>query len=229
MADVVFITTEDGAQITWGDSPLVWADTSDADAMLAPLLASHEANGIETDMKAAFVKAFYDLISDQATRVNSFGVPHRAVFSVLERFVKADGLVIDQRPGREEHMREVYRAWRARNPKRGLHFLRFYLRLLYPGTASVEQLWQDPAKPYPLGAVPAEAPGYFLTSRVRVSLAAEASPTVSDMAQLRALFLAVLPARMVLEMFVKIVPDSPVGMLAGAAMHMAQHFTFTDA
>ena len=74
-------------------------------------------------------------------------------------------------------MRYLYRAWRARNPKRGLHFLRTYLQLLWPDGNSCEQLWQPKHLPYPSGLMPRSLirdddphERFILTSRVSVEI-----------------------------------------------------------
>ncbi len=78
-------------------------------------------------------------------------------------------------------MRYLFKAWRARNPKRGFHFLRTYLQLLWPDGWGVAQLWQLKNKPYPEGLVSLlDSPeitdprkDHYLTSRVNIDVFAD--------------------------------------------------------
>lgn len=227
-----YVTDSAGVTLQHSSSDLVWGDpnslVADVTEMLAPLIASHEGTDIEADVKAAFVAVFGRTIADTITRINTYGIPHRADFETLERFVKANGLVMARRSDRTEFMREIFRGWLARNPRRGLMFLRWYLRLLYPGTATVNQLWFNPANPYPVGCSAIESAGWMLTSRVRVTLSALAGASTAELAQLRILFMSVLPARMVLEMITALAPAQDVTMGIAAVMTVRQAFTFTD-
>lgn len=217
-----YVTWPSGQVANYNGSDVVWGDPNavvgDADELLAPLLASHEYNEIESDVMAAFATVFQMTLADPITRINQYGTPQRADFETLERFVKANGLVMDRRSDRFPFMQEIFRGWLSRNPRRGLMFLRWYLRLLYPGTATVDQLWQNPLLPYPDGASPIERPGSWLTSRVRVQLDAQVGSTAAELAQLRSIFLSILPARMVLEMFVSLGQPINATFSMGASM-----------
>ncbi len=75
-------------------------------------------------------------------------------------------------------MRYLFRAWTARNPKRGLHFLKCYLQLLWPNQWTYDQMWQLKTAVYPnalskrsdLGSDPHAT--HFLTSRIAITLTA---------------------------------------------------------
>ena len=166
---------------------------------LAPLAASYEADDYETQLKACFMQVFENMIRQQVARINTYGMPHRGDLQTVERFVKADGLALQRLTNTEPYLRELYRGWRVRNPKRGLHFLRFYLQLLFPNAWTLVQLWQDPTRAYPGGASEVEVPGYVLTSRVRLYLTLAGDIDGSELSRLTGVFRSVLPARMVLE------------------------------
>lgn len=170
---------------------------------LGPLRASREDGDVEAGLKAAFLAVFEDMIRPRLAKIGVYGAPHRGDFDVLERFVKADGLALDRQDAREPYMRELFRAWKSHNPRRGLHFLRHYLRLLYPGTSSVYQLWWNPSDPYPVGSA-TEIPGGVLTSRVRVTVPGSSEMSSADLLRLRGILMSILPARMVLEMYVTV-------------------------
>lgn len=208
--------------------PIVSGMTT-GDEQLQPLIQSHEADDYEAAVKAAFIEVYANMVADRVARVSVYGMAHLGDFQTVERFVKADGLAMDRRVNGEAFMRELYRAWRSHNPRRGLAFLRHYLQLLYPDGATVDQLWQPIAQPYPNGAVPGEAVGRFLTSRVRVSLLSSIPLTEGEVARVRSVILSILPARMVLEMFVQIGAGFEVSTRLAAAMITTETVQFSGA
>lgn len=161
---------------------------------LNPLARSAEYDDLEAQLQSAFIEVFEAMLRAAERRVNSYGAPHRGTFATIERFVKADGLAIERKTDKEPFMAELFRAWRAQNPRRGTAFLRFYLQLLWPGQWTLVQLWQNPGQTYPVNAS-GERAGWFLTSRVRLSLEIEDQGELNN---LLASFRAVLPARFVL-------------------------------
>lgn len=169
---------------------------------LVPLQNSWAANEIESDLKALFIQLYKDNLLQQAEEMTVYGMPHLGQFSLVERLVTADGLAVI-RQGDESGMRYLYKAWKNRNPKRGLHFLRTYLQVLFGGGFDVAQLWQEKNGLYPEGlktegeiALAAEdLDEYFLTSRIRVDLDTELIPN-NVIQSLR----TALAARFVLEM-----------------------------
>jgi hypothetical protein len=168
-------------------------------ASLEPLRESAEYDDLEADLKAAFIEVFEAMLRPGLQRVNSYGVPHRGAFPTIERFVKSDGLAMERKTDAEAFMAELYRAWRARNPRRGTAFLRYYLQLLWPGQWTLKQQWQDAALPYPTSLHDTYAPGRFLTSRLRLTLALDDDDSGELVSKLSGSFRAVLPARMLLD------------------------------
>lgn len=143
---------------------------------LYPLRASHEADAVESDLKQIFLDLFDDHLRVPERDINVFGMAHLGSFSLIERVVTGEGLAL-YRKADEFAMRYLYRAWRARNPKRGLHFLRTYLRLLWPDGNRCEQLWQRKSLPYPTGLIARELipdtdphARHILTSRISVEI-----------------------------------------------------------
>ena len=162
---------------------------------LNPLAQSHEADTLEAQLQSAFIEVFEATLRAAERRVNSYGTPHRGAFETIERFVKADGLALERKTDKEPFMAELFRGWRAQNPRRGTAFLRYYLQLLWPGQWTLSQVWQDPGQAYPAGVATVEQAGWFLTSRLQLRLDAE-DPGV--LLQTLGSFKSVLPARMVL-------------------------------
>jgi hypothetical protein len=173
---------------------------------MAPLDASWEDDDVEADFKDAVMAVLNAMIVPRINQIHTYGMAHRGEFATVERAIKAAGLAMDRQSSRIEYMREVYRMWVARNPKRGLGFLQAYCRLLYPGGATVEQLWQRKDLPYTQGltASPPNTTSYFLTSRVRVRIAAAEDLSTTDLTRARAVMQSIVPAKIVLEMQVAI-------------------------
>lgn len=188
---------------------------------LGPLANSAAYDAVEGELRDAFIAVYEAMIRPHERAVNSYGTPHRSDFETIERFVKSDGLAME-RANAEPYMAQLFRGWRARNPRRGTHFLKFYLQLLYPNQWAIAQLWQDPEAPYPASANEAEAPGKFLTSRLRVSLSID---DPGDLAKLIGAFRAVLPARFVLELTLRSAFASRLHMASAVSVTMHQRFS----
>lgn len=117
---------------------------------LRPLASSFAENDIEADLKQLFLDLFSDQLAVDSFDVNVLGVPHLGSFDLVRRAVNLDGLVLLQGDQEEASTRYLYRAWKSGDIQgRGIHFLRTYLNLLFPGLCEVTQLWQDKSQPYP--------------------------------------------------------------------------------
>lgn len=171
---------------------------------LYPLDASGEYDNVEAELKRQFITIFEDVLRTQEREINLFGAPHLGSLSLIERHVIRDGLALLR--STDPSMRYLFKSWRARNPKRGMHFLRTYLQLIFPNNWVVSQLWQDKAKAYPLGLTPKSGveadleKTHYLTSRVRVLIDTEADDAQGVLATIPALR-SIVPAKFVLEIF----------------------------
>ncbi len=174
-------------------APLL-ADQGAAD--LAPLRRSHEADQLETELKALFMAMFDQYVRPGLDAVATAGAPHLGSIDQLERAVKVDGIALQRAD--VGVMRYMHKAFRARNPKRGLHMLRAYLQVMFGSDGwELDQKWQDQGQPYPTSLHDEEAPGRFLTTRLHakvVSTGLARSPELMAQA-----FRSVLPARMLLD------------------------------
>lgn len=192
---------------------------------LAPLRRSHEADALEAELKALFMALFAQFVRAGLDAVATAGAPHLGSLDQLERAVKVDGIAL-QRTTDEGAMRYLHKAFRARNPKRGLHMLRTYLQLLFgPGNWEMEQLHQDASQPYPTSLHADGGPGRYLTSRVHVRVVSSGiarSPELMAQA-----FRSVLPARMLLTVSLITHPfDARAGLfMAASASAVAMRFT----
>ncbi|MDB5768041.1 MAG: hypothetical protein JWQ61_2855 [Collimonas fungivorans] len=192
---------------------------------LAPLQHSHDANALEAELKQLVLFLFETHLRDAERELNVYGVPHLGSLPLIERHVKREGLALIRTE--EPAMRYLYKAWRARNPKRGLHFLRMYLQLLWPNGWIVEQLWQDKNKSYPTALSSASSIGsadpsatHYLTSRIRVSIDDEGEMGM-NIPMVAPALRAVIAAKYVLQLSLLKRFENEIGLFNGA---MAQQF-----
>lgn len=148
-----------------------------------PLHASHTATELEYELKDLFLKVYTDSFSATADDINVYGAAHLGSFGLVERSIDADGLAV-LRETTEDRIRFLYKAWRHRNPERGLRFLRLYLLALFGDSYVVSQMWQPKNQTYPNGVRSQDEitssglseSDFFLTSRVRVDIDADQVP-----------------------------------------------------
>lgn len=166
---------------------------------LAPLQRSWEVNDVEKELKALFKELFDTYVRPDERYVNLLGTPHLGSYELLHSSLAADGLSIYQGgvSGMESGL-YLLRAWRAHNPKRGLHLLKTYLQLLWPNVWECVQMWQDKAQAYPTALSDKDGGNHFLTSRVHVSLPARAT-NGSDLNSVQYGLRSTLPARFVMN------------------------------
>lgn len=159
---------------------------------LEPLANSNAVDDYEAQIKALFIAVFEAMLRPAERRINVFGAPHLGDFELVERNIKRDGLSL-YRGADEGAMRYLYKAWRSRNPRRGLAFTRCYLQLLFPNNWDLHQLWQDKSQPYPTKLQETDGGNHFLTSRIRIEIGS-AQNTAAVIAVVSALR-STLPAR----------------------------------
>lgn len=143
---------------------------------LAPLVNSAAYDEIEAELKQVFLDLFATYLRSTERDLNVVGVAHLGSLDLLEKMIKQDGLAVF---GDDTYaVQYLYRAWHARNPKRGMIFLKTYLQLIWPNGWIVDQLWQDKRLPYPTKLLvrsaitdPDPTTNYFMTSRISVSIA----------------------------------------------------------
>lgn len=176
-------------------SPLTPA--SQIPAALGPLANSNAANELEAAFQDIFLAVFERMLRPSIVAIETQAVAHRANTGVIRQAITADGLAMERHDAEEAHIRQLYRAWRARNPRRGLHFITQYLQLLWPEEWEVTQLWHAPDQPYPQGVSLIAQDGYYLTSRILVAVAVD-DPTGVALLKLKSSFRSVLAARIVI-------------------------------
>lgn len=109
---------------------------------LAPLAASFEENAVESDCKRLLIDLFNQHLASAVFDANVAGAAHLGSLDLVRKAVSMDGLVLLQGDREEASTRYLYRAWKSADLQgRGLHFLRTYLQLLYPGECTITQKW----------------------------------------------------------------------------------------
>jgi hypothetical protein len=191
-------------------------------ADLAPLRESHEADTLETELKALFLQQFATYVRPQERETNTAGTPHIGPFVQVERAVKSEGLAL-VRKSDDGAMRYLFRAWRANNPKRGLGMLRAYLQLLWPNSFTITQMWAQKLTTYPTVLASEDGGNHYLTSRVNVEISSGSSDGV-EVAQLAPSLRSVLPARIVLNISLLQQSQIDVGMTPAAYGGAVEYF-----
>lgn len=204
------------AETAW---PLLEVDQPD----LLPLRHSHEANQVEAELKAVFMDLVANYVRERERNIHTLGVPHLGGQDQFERAVKQDGLAL-LRAGDQRAMRYLFKAWKARNPKRGLHILRLYLQLLWPNSWECNQQWQDKSAPYPTALSDTDGGNHYLTSRVRVKISAGITDG-SDVAVVAPALRSVVPAKVLLNVVIEQGLNSEWVVASGAYGLVFQQFT----
>jgi hypothetical protein len=106
---------------------------------LQPLRNSAEFDAFEAEFKALIMQVFNDTLRPLERQVNVSGMPHLGNTELIERTLKDWGLAIVRRDATRTAF--LLKAARARNPRRGLIFLKQYLQSVWPGVWKVEPLW----------------------------------------------------------------------------------------
>ena len=112
--------------------------------VMLPLVNSFARNDVDAQSKQHFIDLFYDLQSVDFWDAMVLGSAHLGTFNLIRRSVNADGLSLLQDSVNLCAARYLYRAWKSQNNQgRGLHFLRTYLQMLFPGRWEIYQLWHQ--------------------------------------------------------------------------------------
>jgi hypothetical protein len=121
---------------------------------LQPLRNSFEYDQLESELKDAFLAVYDQYIRPFERQVNLSGMPHLGDTDLIERTLKDYGLAIVRRDATRTAF--LLKAARARNPRRGMLFLKQYLQSVWPGVWKVETLWHPmaTAADYPQDATP---------------------------------------------------------------------------
>lgn len=203
-------------QSATGEPPPVYVPVEPA---LQPLAASAEADELEAELKALFMLMFERHVRPDERYVNVLGMPQHGPPELVNESLLSDGLSIyrgaDASSGAGAYL---LRAWRAMNPKRGLHLLETYLQLLWPNVWSADQMWMSkaPGAVYPNALSKTDGGNHYLTSRVNVRLPARVT-TGGDLASIEQGLRASVPARIVLNLAIE--TEESIGLGVAAVMY----------
>lgn len=174
---------------------------------LYPLVEQKEFEQLEAEIKEAFVEVYQQMLGQKMRDLLHYGSPHLANnLELLKKFFLADGLAIPRADTEIQYLQHLMKAWRIKNPKRGFHFLRTYLQMLYPNNFRITQLWQESSRPYPTALSSEEeakrkGTPHWLTSRVKIEVT-DWEETGDGLFQYRPTLQAILGARFLLELYV---------------------------
>lgn len=150
-----------------------------------------------------------------------YGAPHLGSRTVIERFTKQDGLAVLRRPDMADVlMRIIYANWSSIASERGLAFLEFVLKMLWPNQWQIVRLWHSIAyyEHYPRFLLEDELDNYFLTSRIRIKLDNEVDRF--ELSELSPILRRLVPAHIVPQVVID-VPTEP--MVQGCCMLMLRY------
>ena len=138
-----------------------------------PIEAQFSHDGLETAIASAVKQVFAENLATQMQDLVDYGCPHVGSPTVVERFTKQDGLAVLRRGDPTgKLLRIIYANWSSLASERGLGFLEFVLKMMWGGDTQIIRLWQkiSNVEQYPLVLSEQQAAGYFLTSRIKISL-----------------------------------------------------------
>ncbi|MCK4087721.1 hypothetical protein HCY58_11755 [Acinetobacter radioresistens] len=194
--------------------------------LLSPLAHSHTANELERALQAVYIKTFLDLFKADLTNLFDYSVPHIAGPTVVERFTKQDGLVVLRRPDTSEAvMRVIYANWKALGSKRGLAFLEFVLKMLWPGQYKIRRLYHSKIykSNYPARLTYTQSKDTFLTSRLHVSMSPDID--LEELAELAPTLAKLVPANLVPSVAIELeVNDIELKLAAGVQPALIGNF-----
>ncbi|ENV88218.1 hypothetical protein ACE5JW_11805 [Acinetobacter radioresistens] len=194
--------------------------------LLAPLVHSHTANELEEALQSIYSKTFLELFEEDLKSLFDYSVPHMAGPSVVERFTKQDGLVVLRRPGTSEAiMRVIYANWKALGSKRGLAFLEFVLKMIWPGQYKLRRLYHSKvyASSYPARLTYTQSSDTFLTSRLHVSMSPDID--LEELAELAPTLAKLVPANLVPSVAIELeVNDIELKLAAGVQPALIGNF-----
>ena len=138
-----------------------------------PIEAQFAHDGLETAIALAVKQVFAENLANQMQDLVDYGSPHIGSATVVERFTKQDGLSALRRGDPTgKLLRIIYANWSSLASERGLGFLEFVLRMMWGDDTQVVRLWHSVTHitSYPDAVVEQQQAGYFLTSRIKISL-----------------------------------------------------------
>lgn len=159
------------------DDPIFDFESSQVPQLKA-LQNSYTNNDLEREIKELFIDLFKTHLGEESFNAFVLGAQHLGSYSLVQKSINEDGLVLINSDIIEATTRYLYRTWKSGDvQKRGIHITRMYLRLLFGDHAEVSQLQQPIEQEYPAPYFLEEydpeiglKEGYFLTSRINLDV-----------------------------------------------------------
>lgn len=175
---------------------------------LIPLEISHENGALEAELKKMFSWLFQAHLAERSNDVNVYGAPFLGSEQLVRRYLavnRINAVVSEEAAAKNiDNLRYLLMAVISQNPKRGLHFLKLFIKCLWGNEFEIIQLYQHKNIPYPEGLYePAQIRKYglkesemFLTSRLRIKLSGMGSDFPDTIPKLLE---GILPARLLIN------------------------------
>ena len=176
-----------------------------------PIEAQFAHDGLETAIASAVKQVFAENLATQMQDLVDYGSPHIGSATVVERFTKQDGLAVLRRDDPTgKLLRIIYANWSSLASERGLGFLEFVLKMMWGGGAQIIRLWQkiSNVEQYPLVLSEQQAAGYFLTSRIKISLGE--SINLNEAIELAPILKRLVPAHILPNLYADALNADPI-------------------
>lgn len=187
---------------------------------LKPFLDGHKANALEADLSAIFAQLYAENLAARDDDLEYSGVTFLGDGASQARFSAQDGISLFFDSANAALFNQIFRAWSSRRVKRGLNFLDFYLRMLYPDQYGIVWLWHSrnlTRYPYPAALSTVESADYFATHRFILTF--DDSVSNAEIGKILPSFRSVVPSEYVLQGVVRDVNlgQQALGFATGAA------------
>ncbi|TDR30354.1 hypothetical protein [Hydromonas duriensis] len=159
---------------------------------LTPLQQSAAYDAVEAQLKALTIRLWQKHMADAAQDISVYCAPHWGSRDLMLKNLKNDGIASFNTVNLErDNARYLLLAERHNNQKRGLHFLRTFIKCAWGNDFQINQLWQKKSEPYPtclktadeITAEGEDRNDYFLTSRLSIELSGFVRTFPSDVAR----------------------------------------------
>lgn len=193
-----------------------------------PIERQFAHSGHEQALASAVSQVINEQLGQSLQDLVDYGAPHLGSRTVVERFTKQDGLAVLRRPAMADIlMRIIYANWSSIASERGLAFLEFVLKMLWPNQWQIVRLWHSIPyyEHYPRFLVEQELDNHFLTSRIRIKLDNQVDR--SELSELSPILRRLVPAHIVPQVVID-VPTEPMEQGCLTLMRRYQVADFTN-
>ena len=193
-----------------------------------PIERQFAHSGHEQALASAVSQVINEQLGQSLQDLVDYGAPHLGSRTVVERFTKQDGLAVLRRPAMADIlMRIIYASWSSIASERGLAFLEFVLKMLWPNQWQIVRLWHSIPyyEHYPRFLIEQELDNHFLTSRIRIKLDNQVDR--SELSELSPILRRLVPAHIVPQVVID-VPTEPMEQGCLTLMRRYQVADFTN-